>query len=77
MYGSENELNLEAIKSYMKSMHNVRYFMPPFPGNDSELDALARYIQHQQIQPEPLDGPQIKGVNVKEIEYKSEKNDQQ
>ncbi|QGY45469.1 cytochrome c [Maribellus comscasis] len=69
MYGTENPLNVEAMKAYMKSMHNVRYYMPPFPGNDKELDALAWYIQHQQAEPEPLEGPQIKGVDVKEIKY--------
>jgi mono/diheme cytochrome c family protein len=43
--------------------------MPPFPGNEQELDALAWYIQHQQTQPEPLEGPQLKGVAIKEIKY--------
>lgn len=76
LYGTENPLNLEAMKTYMKSMHNVRYYMPPFPGNDEELDALARYIQHQQQEPKPLEGPQIKGVDVKKIEYKPENTDQ-
>jgi mono/diheme cytochrome c family protein len=69
MYGKEAPLNPEAMKAYMKSMHNVRYYMPPFPGNEQELDALAWYIQHQQTQPEPLEGPQLKGVAIKEIKY--------
>jgi len=53
----------------MKSMHNVRYYMPPFPGNDAELDALAWYIKNEQAEPEILEGAQIKGVEVKEIKY--------
>lgn len=69
MYGTENPLNPDAMKAYLKSMHNVRYYMPPFPGNEKELDALAWYIQHQQTQPEPLEGPQLKGVAIKEIKY--------
>ncbi len=69
MYGKDKPLNTEAMKAYMKGMHNVRYFMPPFPGNDEELDALAKYIAHQQQVPEVLEGAQIKGVEVKEIKY--------
>lgn len=69
MYGTENPLNIEAMKVYMKSMHNVRYYMPPFPGNNAELDALAWYIQHQQKEPEVLEGPQITGVSIKEMKY--------
>ncbi|RIH64869.1 cytochrome c [Mariniphaga sediminis] len=70
MYGTETPLNEEAMKTYMKNMHNVRYYMPPFPGNDEELGALAAWIAEQQRNPKTLEGPQIKGVEVKEIEYK-------
>jgi mono/diheme cytochrome c family protein len=69
MYGTENPLNEEAMKTYIKSMHNVRYYMPPFPGNDAELDALAAYLAEQQKRPKTLEGPQIKGVDVKEIKF--------
>jgi mono/diheme cytochrome c family protein len=69
MYGTENPLNIEAMKVYMESMHNVRYYMPPFPGNKSELNALAWYIQHQQQQPEILEGAQLNGVEIKTIKY--------
>jgi len=69
MYGTENPLNEEAMKIYMQNMHNVRYYMPPFPGNDAELDALAAWITEQQKYPRKLEGPQIKGVDVKEIKY--------
>jgi mono/diheme cytochrome c family protein len=69
MYGKEKPLNVDAMKAYMKGMHNVRYYMPPFPGNDAELDALAKYIAHQQKEPEVLEGAQLKGVDVKEIRY--------
>jgi cytochrome c553 len=69
MYGNEAPLDAEAMKVYVKSMHNVRHYMPPFPGNDAELDALAAYVAEQQKRPKKLEGPQIKGVNVKEINY--------
>lgn len=42
------------LKGYIKNMHKARYFMPPFPGNDRELDALCVFIQSLQedyIQP--------------------------
>jgi mono/diheme cytochrome c family protein len=69
MYGKEKSLDVVSMKAYMKGMHNVRYFMPPFPGNDDELDALAWYIQHQQQEPRMLEGVQIKGIDVKDINY--------
>jgi mono/diheme cytochrome c family protein len=69
MYGKENPLNEEAMKVYMKNMYNVRHYMPPFPGNDAELEALASYISEQQKRPRKLEGPQVKGVNVKIINY--------
>jgi mono/diheme cytochrome c family protein len=74
MYGRETPLDADAMKLYVKSMHNVRHYMPPFPGNDKELDALAAYVAEQQKRPKKLEGPQIKGVNVKEIHYESENN---
>jgi cytochrome c553 len=69
MYGQQDSLNTDAMKAYMKNMHNVRYYMPPFPGNDSELDALAAYIAEQQKRPQQMEGAQIKGVDVKKLDY--------
>ena len=69
MYGKEEPLNTEAMKVYIKNMYNVRHYMPPFPGNDEELGALAAYVAEQQRRPARLEGPQIKGVKVKEIKY--------
>jgi hypothetical protein len=37
------------------------------------VDALAAYVAEQQKRPVKLEGPQIKGVNVKEINYEPEK----
>lgn len=67
MYGTEKPLEVEPMAAYMKNMHNVRYYMPPFPGNDAEMDALASYIVEQQKRPRMLEGPQIKGVDVKDV----------
>jgi mono/diheme cytochrome c family protein len=68
MYGEEKPFDVEAMKAYMKNMHNVRYYMPPFPGNDEELDALAVFIKQQQQRPHKMEGAQIKGVEVKELD---------
>jgi hypothetical protein len=54
MYGSVDEpWNADAMKGYIKNMHNARYFMPPFPGNDKELDALVSYVKVLQYFPDP------------------------
>jgi mono/diheme cytochrome c family protein len=75
MYAGKEPLNTEAMKAYIKNMHNVRHYMPPFPGNDAEIDALATFIAQQQKRPGKLDGPQLKGVDVKEIVYESENSE--
>ncbi len=72
MYGTEQPLNEEAMKVYIKNMHNVRQYMPPFPGNDVELEALTAFVAEQQKRPKKLDGPQVKGINVKEIPYENQ-----
>jgi mono/diheme cytochrome c family protein len=69
MYGEGNPLDPEAMQAYIKGMHNARYYMPPFPGNEAELGALARYIASQQKTPQALEGAQLKGVEIKEIKY--------
>ena len=51
MYGKDKPLDLEQMKTYIKGMHNVRTYMPPFPGNEKELDALSAFIQNQQKYP--------------------------
>ena len=33
-----------ALQAYIKKIHQVRYFMPPFVGTESEVDALAAFI---------------------------------
>jgi hypothetical protein len=54
MYGSEDKpWNADAMKGYISNMHNARYFMPPFPGNKHELDALVDYIKVLQYFPDP------------------------
>ncbi|MBN1822423.1 MAG: c-type cytochrome [Prolixibacteraceae bacterium] len=68
MYG-DSTFNTESLKTYIRNMHNVRIYMPPFPGSEKELDALAVFIKQQQVTPIPIEGPQTDGINIKEVKY--------
>ncbi len=37
-------MSFSAMRKYLATIHEKRYFMPPFVGNDSELKALAAYL---------------------------------
>lgn len=68
MYGKGKPFDLNALNIYMRNMHNARYYMPPFPGNEKELDALAEYIKNLQEYPMPVEGAQSEGSPV--VKYK-------
>ncbi len=38
------QMSFGALDSYIKRIHQLRYFMPPFAGNEAESQALAAYI---------------------------------
>ncbi|MGD7035547.1 c-type cytochrome [Methylotuvimicrobium buryatense] len=61
MYG-DRPWEADVIAAYLENMHGARYFMPPFPGNDTELKALAAYLASLQINTEPYHGAQITGI---------------
>ena len=54
----------EDVKLTIRTMHGSRPYMPPFPGNEAELDALAHYVCELQSYPVPLKGDQVEGVRV-------------
>lgn len=54
----------DAIASYISAMHNVRPFMPPFPGNDAERQALAAWLESLQGHREVIEGAQLTGVTA-------------
>lgn len=54
----------DAIVTYTRSMHGARTFMPQFPGNESELNALAKYIASLQTKIEPVEGAQTMGITL-------------
>jgi hypothetical protein len=64
MYGFGKPLDENSMAAYIPNMHNGRTFMPPFPGNKKELDALVAYIKHLQQTGESLEGAQTTGIKV-------------
>ena len=39
-----SKMSFQALTSYINRIHQIRYFMPPFAGNEAEAQALAAYI---------------------------------
>lgn len=64
VYGKGKPFEEGAIAAFTKGMHNGRTFMPEFPGNKKELDALAAYIKHLQQTGDVIEGAQNEGVTV-------------
>ena len=63
LYGSD-PWEAEDVKSTLRTMHVSRPYMPPFPGNEVELDALTHYLCTLQELPIPLAGDQLDGVRM-------------
>lgn len=57
----DREWQVEQIQAFMENMHNVRPFMPPFPGNQEELNALSLFIIKNQNLDFRLEGVQTSG----------------
>lgn len=64
MYGGDKPWDDTAMLMFIKGMHQTRTFMPPFPGNEKEAEALVAYIQQLRAKPETLHGAQTAGVIV-------------
>ncbi|WP_177765101.1 c-type cytochrome [Flavobacterium sp. I3-2] len=64
MTGTKDTLNVAIMAAYMPNMHTGRNYMPPFPGNEAEAEALAIYIRHLQDSGESIEGVQTEGVMV-------------
>ena len=85
MYGFGKPLDENSMAAYIPNMHNGRTFMPPFPGNKKELNALVAYIKQLQQTGESLEGVQTSGVQInplnsavvvsKKIEETNKEND--
>jgi Cytochrome C oxidase, cbb3-type, subunit III len=64
MYGEKEPLRGSNMAAYISGMHNGRTYMPPFPGNQEELDALGAYIEHISKTHETIEGAQTDGIVV-------------
>ena len=64
MTGTDDALNIDVMKAYMPNMHTGRNYMPPFPGNEAEAEALAVYIRYLQDTGNTIEGAQTEGVTV-------------
>jgi hypothetical protein len=53
-----------ALSAFVESMHLTRTFMPPFPGNAAEREALVTYVGSLQANPVPILGVQTEGLDV-------------
>lgn len=67
MYGRE-PWKVETIQSYLSVMHQARTFMPPFPGNEKEKEALASYLVSLQTSKDKLFGAQVIGIPKESID---------
>lgn len=61
-------LEYDRMLTYIPMMHKGRYYMPPFPGNKAEMDALVRYIQELQKHPREIEGAQDGGVQISPLQ---------
>ncbi|MDD2793084.1 MAG: cytochrome c [Sediminibacterium sp.] len=64
MYGIGKPFDEVSVAAFIKGMHNGRTFMPEFPGNKKELEALASYIKNLQQTGDVIEGAQNEGVVV-------------
>jgi hypothetical protein len=64
---SGEDLSEENLKNYIPKMHKVWYYMPPFPGNEAELDALTAFILHMDKNPRYIPGAQSQGVTISPV----------
>jgi len=64
MYGDDSAWNSEAIVGYVGAMHEIRPFMPPFPGNEAEKRALAAFLVSLQFERDVIEGAQVTGVEA-------------
>jgi mono/diheme cytochrome c family protein len=63
MYGT-GPWDEEQIKRYVATMHNTRSFMPPFPGSETELDALSKYLAYLSTHTDVIPGSQVTGTKL-------------
>jgi hypothetical protein len=63
MYGP-GEWDAGGMVAFLGTMHKTSTFMPPFPGNHAEKEALVAYILELRKTGEPLSGAQEAGIRL-------------
>lgn len=53
-----------AMVSFLGTMHQTSTFMPPFPGNKAEKEALVAYLLDLRAHPRSLEGAQTEGIRL-------------
>lgn len=69
MYGGR-EWQPEAMKVFLQNMNTSHPYMPPFPGNEKEMEALIAYLQDVKENPRTQHGAQHDGIQVPQISDK-------
>jgi hypothetical protein len=59
-----DEWGTEHVVGFLRAMHGSRPYMPPFPGNEEEMQVLADYLVSLKADPRPVPGAQREGVSV-------------
>ena len=67
-------LDKTKMLQYIPVMEKARYFMPPFPGNDAEADALVDFIISEQYSRNYIKGAQSTGVDISQQQLEELKN---
>lgn len=55
----------DAVLAYLQGMHQAQPFMPPFPGNQKEMQLVSEYLVHMQHNRAGTEGAQSAGVIVR------------
>ena len=61
LYG-DGEWSDDAMGSFLATMHVTRQYMPPFPGNDAEAEALVAFIKDLKATGRTVTGVQMDGI---------------
>jgi len=67
-------LDKTKMQQYIPVMEKARYFMPPFPGNNAEADALVDFIISEQYSRNYINGAQSTGVDISKQQSEVLKN---
>jgi len=71
---NKEPLDKERLKDYIPVMDKGRYYMPPFPGNQEEINALVEYICYIQFKNVYSPGAQVNGINVSPLHLNERKD---